>query len=98
MNLAVRQGDQALNVHQVQTAHFVGMTDWTGRGAPLHASANGKVLLAFGGAALPAFTLCQMIRSRSAKGSRRGPGRGAAMGGAGRRGGRDVGAGIDSRN
>jgi IclR family transcriptional regulator, acetate operon repressor len=48
VNLAVRQGDQALNVHQVQTAHFVGMTDWTGRGAPLHATANGKVLLAFG--------------------------------------------------
>jgi DNA-binding IclR family transcriptional regulator len=47
VNLAVRQGDQALNVHQVQTAHFVGMTDWTGRGAPLHATANGKVLLAF---------------------------------------------------
>jgi DNA-binding IclR family transcriptional regulator len=53
VNLAVRQGDQALNVHQVQTAHFVGMTDWTGRGAPLHASANGKVLLAFGSGGLP---------------------------------------------
>src|SRR5207237_4133630 len=48
VNLAVPQGDQALNVHQVQTAHFVGMTDWTGRAAPLHATANGKVLLAFG--------------------------------------------------
>jgi DNA-binding IclR family transcriptional regulator len=48
INLAVRQGDEALNVHQVQSTHFVGMTDWTGRGAALHATANGKALLAFG--------------------------------------------------
>jgi DNA-binding IclR family transcriptional regulator len=54
VNLAVARGDQALNVHQVQTSHLVGMTDWTGRGAPLHAAANGKVLLAFGAASLPA--------------------------------------------
>jgi DNA-binding IclR family transcriptional regulator len=53
INLAVRQGAQALNVHQVQSAHFVGITDWTGRGAPLHATANGKALLAFGEGALP---------------------------------------------
>lgn len=32
VNLAVREGDQALNVDQVQTAYFVGATDWTGRG------------------------------------------------------------------
>jgi DNA-binding IclR family transcriptional regulator len=48
VNLAMRRGEEAVNVLQVQTAHFVGMTDWTGRGAPLHATANGKVLLAFG--------------------------------------------------
>jgi len=53
VNLAVAQGEAAVNVHQVQTAHFVGMTDWTGRSAPLHATANGKVLLAFGAAPLP---------------------------------------------
>lgn len=53
VNLAVREGDQALNVDQVQTAYFVGATDWTGRGAPLHATANGKVLLAFGRGPLP---------------------------------------------
>ncbi len=52
VNLAIPQGAQALNVLQVQTAHFVGVTDWTGRGAPLHATANGKVLLAFGAAEL----------------------------------------------
>ncbi len=53
VNLAVRDGDRALNVHQVQTGHVVGLTDWTGRALPLHATANGKVLLAFGGGALP---------------------------------------------
>jgi DNA-binding IclR family transcriptional regulator len=54
VNLAVRRREEAVNVLQVQTAHFVGMTDWTGRGAPLHATANGKVLLAFGDGRLPA--------------------------------------------
>jgi IclR family transcriptional regulator, acetate operon repressor len=53
VNLAVRQGDQALNVSQVQTAHVVGVTDWTGQAAALHATANGKALLAFGDSPLP---------------------------------------------
>lgn len=53
VNLAVRDGDRALNVHQVQSEHMVGVGDWTGRALPLHATANGKVLLAFGGDALP---------------------------------------------
>lgn len=48
VNLAVREGERALNVLQVDARHFVGVTDWTGRAAPLHASANGKALLAFG--------------------------------------------------
>lgn len=50
VNLAVRDGTRALNVLQVDAAHFVGVTDWTGRAPPLHATANGKALLAFGGA------------------------------------------------
>ena len=53
VNLAVRDGDRALNVLQVDASHFVGVTDWTGRAAPLHASANGKALLAFGDAPGP---------------------------------------------
>jgi DNA-binding IclR family transcriptional regulator len=48
VNLAVRDGERALNVLQVDAVHFVGITDWTGRAAPLHATANGKALLAFG--------------------------------------------------
>ena len=53
VNLAVRDDGRALNVHQVDSAHFVAVTDWTGRAAPLHATANGKVLLAFGEGPLP---------------------------------------------
>lgn len=53
VNLAVRTGDLALNVHQVETAHLVGVRDWTGRAFPLHCTANGKALLAFGDGALP---------------------------------------------
>ena len=53
VNLAVRDDERALNVLQVDAAHFVGVTDWTGRAAPLHASANGKALLACGSADLP---------------------------------------------
>lgn len=53
VNLAVREGVRALNVLQVDADHFVGVTDWTGRAAPLHATANGKALLAFGGEQLP---------------------------------------------
>lgn len=69
VNLAVRQGDAVLNVHQVATSHFVGLTDWTGRTTPLHATANGKALLAFGDdalpQALPALTGRTIIRRRA---------------------------------
>jgi DNA-binding IclR family transcriptional regulator len=53
VNLAVRQGDFALNVHQVETGHVVGVRDWTGRAFPLHCTANGKALLAFGAGPFP---------------------------------------------
>ncbi len=48
VNLAIREGERVLNVYQVETAHFVGVKDWTGRTTPLDTTANGKVLLAFG--------------------------------------------------
>jgi IclR family transcriptional regulator, acetate operon repressor len=53
VNLAIRENGQVLNVYQVGSSHFVGMADWTGRVTPLHCTANGKVLLAFGGGSLP---------------------------------------------
>jgi DNA-binding IclR family transcriptional regulator len=54
VNLAVRQGDLALNVHQIDGVHLVGVRDWTGHALPLHCTANGKALLAFGDEPLPA--------------------------------------------
>jgi len=54
VNLAVRSGDLALNVHQVETEHLVGVRDWTGRAFALHCTANGKALLTFGDGGLPA--------------------------------------------
>ncbi len=38
---------------QVESRHYLGATQWMGRLAPLHCTANGKVLLAFGAAVLP---------------------------------------------
>jgi DNA-binding IclR family transcriptional regulator len=49
VNLAVREDDAALNVLQVQSSHLIGLGDWSGRALPLHCTANGKVLVAFGG-------------------------------------------------
>jgi IclR family transcriptional regulator, acetate operon repressor len=49
VNLAVRQGETALNVHQVQSSHLIGLGDWSGRALPLHCTANGKALLAWSG-------------------------------------------------
>jgi DNA-binding IclR family transcriptional regulator len=53
VNLAVLDGDEAVNVAQVDGRHIVGVGAWTGRRTGLHCTANGKVLLAFGGLSLP---------------------------------------------
>ncbi len=50
INLANLDGGHVLNVLQVDGPHLVGVGTWTGRRTPLHCVANGKVLLAFGGA------------------------------------------------
>lgn len=69
INLGVRDGDAVLHVRQIQSPHFVGIGDWTGRATPLHATSTGKVLLAFGSdgppRALPAVTP-RTITSRAA--------------------------------
>ena len=54
VNLAVADGGAALNIDQIGAAHLVGVTDWTGRRLPLAKTANGKVLVAFGAAAIDA--------------------------------------------
>ena len=48
VNLAVLDGDAAVNVSQVHGASSVGVLNWVGRRTPLHATSSGKVLLAHG--------------------------------------------------
>ena len=47
MNLAVLDGDEAVNVEQIDGPHIVRDSNWVGRRTPLHCVANGKVLLAW---------------------------------------------------
>lgn len=51
--VSVAAGFEALVVAQADSTYRVGATAWIGHRAPLHASSDGKVLLAFGAAVLP---------------------------------------------
>ena len=47
--LGVRRGDEAFFIRQIQGDHILGVVDdWTGRSTPLHVSAIGKAIVAFG--------------------------------------------------
>lgn len=54
VNLGVGHHGVVDQIAQVDSRYLLGTTNWIGRPVPLHASALGKVLLAFGGAELPA--------------------------------------------
>lgn len=54
VNLAVPGRRGVDHLAQQDSRHFIGGTNWVGRAAPLHCTANGKVLLAYGAARLPA--------------------------------------------
>ncbi len=47
VNLAVRDGDAAVNVSQEQGGATVSIQNWIGQHTPLHATSSGKVLLAW---------------------------------------------------
>src|SRR5215218_3861954 len=47
VNLARLEDRKVVNIAQVDGAHLVGVGDWTGWKTEPHATANGKVLLAF---------------------------------------------------
>ena len=51
--LSVPAGDEAVDVAQVDSRYLVGGKRWIGLRSPLHATSDGKVLLAFGAAELP---------------------------------------------
>jgi IclR family transcriptional regulator, acetate operon repressor len=53
INLGVASGTSVEQIAQVDCAYMIGGTNWVGLSVPLHASALGKVLLAYGAAKLP---------------------------------------------
>jgi IclR family transcriptional regulator, acetate operon repressor len=54
INLAIVAGQAVRQVAQVDSRFMIGGTNWVGLDVPLHCSASGKVLLAFGAAVMPA--------------------------------------------
>lgn len=56
--IGILEGDRFLTVAQADGPNLVAMGDWTGRGAPLHSVAAGKVLLA----SLPEREIMRMVR------------------------------------
>ncbi|MGI9084430.1 MAG: IclR family transcriptional regulator [Aeromicrobium sp.] len=48
VNLSVNRGDRVVQVAQVDSTYMLGTKDWTEADVPVHASALGKVLLAYG--------------------------------------------------
>lgn len=69
VNLAVPGNDELKIIDQVDGTFLLGATNWIGRNVPYHASALGKVLLAFNAAPIPSGTLntktSRTITSRS---------------------------------
>src|SRR5256714_14540210 len=46
VNLAILQGSQVVNIDQIAAPNLVVNVNWVGKQTPLHATSNGKVLLA----------------------------------------------------
>jgi DNA-binding IclR family transcriptional regulator len=53
VNLGVASGGMIEQIAQVDSTYVIGGTNWVGMSVPLHCSAPGKVLLAYGAAQLP---------------------------------------------
>jgi len=53
INLGVASGGLVEQIAQVDSTYLIGGTNWVGMSVPLHCSALGKVLLAYGAAQLP---------------------------------------------
>ena len=47
VNLAILQDDQVVNIDQIAAPNLVVNVNWVGKQTPLHATSNGKVLLAY---------------------------------------------------
>ena len=53
VNLGVVSSGMVEQIAQVDSTYFIGGTNWVGLSVPLHCSALGKILLAYGAAQLP---------------------------------------------
>lgn len=53
VTLSVRHGDDMATIAQVDSRYVIGVQNWVGRPTPLHATSDGKVVLAFGDGGLP---------------------------------------------
>lgn len=53
VTLSVADDGRTLTIAQRAGSHAVGLQNWVGKRSPLHATSDGKVLLAFGAADLP---------------------------------------------
>jgi DNA-binding IclR family transcriptional regulator len=53
VNLSVVRGDRVVQVAQVDSTYMLGTRDWTEVDVPVHASALGKAMLAFGALSIP---------------------------------------------
>jgi DNA-binding IclR family transcriptional regulator len=63
VNLSVTRGDRVVQVAQVDSTYLLGTRDWTKIDVPAHCSALGKVMLAYGGLAIPDGELEQLTPS-----------------------------------
>ncbi|MFE1172999.1 IclR family transcriptional regulator [Streptomyces sp. NPDC058773] len=61
VNIAVLQGDAAVNIMQVRGRASVTAQNWLGRRTPLHATSSGKALLAFQPAAVQEAVLARKL-------------------------------------
>ena len=59
-NLAVASNGEMRLIDQVDSHYLLGATNWVGKRIPFHASALGKVLLAYGAATIPLGKLSKM--------------------------------------
>jgi DNA-binding IclR family transcriptional regulator len=57
VNVAILDGDRAVNITQIRGAASVASHNWVGQQTPLHATSSGKVLLAFAPAGVSASLL-----------------------------------------
>lgn len=47
VNIAIKEGDSAVNVYQAEGGGAITANNWVGRPTPLHATSSGKILLAW---------------------------------------------------